>query len=58
MKNLKVEKNRCIQISMEPSDAIDAAVLEAMATAARDNPAAIKLAYTDGVATISVEVRC
>jgi hypothetical protein len=57
MKNLKVEKNRCIQITMEPADAIDAAVLEAMAAAARDNPAAVKLVYADGVATISVEAR-
>jgi hypothetical protein len=57
MKNLRVEKNRCIQISMEPSDAIDAAVLESMAAAARDNPAAVKLAYVDGIATISVEPR-
>jgi hypothetical protein len=57
MKNVTVQKNGTILISMEPDDAIDVAILEAMAVRASNNPAALRMTYADGVAVVSVEVK-
>lgn len=60
MKNLTVKKNDNIEIAiaMQPSDAIDEAILGAMAAAATNNPADVRMSYTDGVATFSVGPLC
>ena len=57
MKNLTVKKNGNIEITMQPDDAIDVAILEAMAVTATNNPAALRMTYSDGTATFSAEAR-
>ena len=57
MNNLTVKKNGNIEITMQPDDAIDVAILEAMAVTATNNPAALRMTYSDGTATFSAEAR-
>lgn len=56
MTPLKTElrKNGSYQLLLSGGDGIDAAILEAMATATAANPANLIMRYEDGVATFEV----
>lgn len=47
-------KNGTLRVSMKAEDAIDSAMLDAMAQAAGKNPANLTMTYQDGVAVFEV----
>ncbi len=54
---VEFRKNGAFQMLISGGDAIDAAMLEAMASAAAANPACLMMTYENGVATITAEIR-
>jgi hypothetical protein len=56
-KIFELRKNGCFELLIRAQDSLDVVIMEAMAIAAANNPAAVKFSYKDGVATVTVERR-
>lgn len=54
---VEVRKNGALILMMTPGDAIDSAILEAMAQRSQDNPATLHMTYKDGVAVVRVDTK-
>ncbi len=54
---IELRKNGQFQMILSGGDPIDKAILEEMAARAADNPAALTMTYSDGVATFTVKTR-